>query len=54
MAQGLTTMAYDLKMLTAWGKESEKQAQNQVIADAVNSVPIANEFGDASQVEKAQ
>ena len=52
MSQGITNMAYNLKMLTAAGRAQEQRDREKVIEDAIASVPKSKEF--STQTEKAQ
>ena len=52
IAQGLSNMAYNLKMMTKKGREEVETERRNFIDNAVNSIPQSNEY--TTNVEKAQ
>ena len=52
ISQGLTNMAYNIKMMTKSGRESVEKERRDFIDNAVNSIPQSNEY--TTDVEKAQ
>ena len=52
ISQGLTNMAYNLRMMTEKGRQAEKDARKKVIDDAVNNVSSSTDY--TTGVEKAQ
>ena len=52
ISQGLTNMAYNMKMMTKSGRESVEKERRDFIEDAVNSIPQSNEY--TTEVEAAQ
>ena len=52
ISQGLTNMAYNMRMMTEKGRQAEKDARKQFIDNAVNSTPQSKEY--TTDVEKAQ
>lgn len=52
ISQGLTDMAYNIKMMTKSGRESVEKERRDFINNAVNSIPQNSEY--TTDVEKAQ
>lgn len=52
ISQGLTNMAYNIKMMTKSGRESVEKERRDFINNAVNSIPQNSEY--TTDVEKAQ
>ena len=52
ISQGLTNIAYNLKMMTEKGRQAEKEARKKFIDDAVKGVAPRKEY--TTDVEKAQ